>query len=365
MNKKFLKRVAAFAMAATLVLGNAAIAFAADGTATGEGANEGAKPEYPVASITLPVVTNEKMYDYIIDPNELIKGTKDNAASEQHYDWSTDFNASGTLWFQQFASPAVAGLKKFEPTSDSLKIENKSAVDITVKAKVVADASYTGGITFVTGSTFATAGKNIYIATKGTKKDVTDQGAAGTEAPVAAVAVKGLGAANGAELSFDLKGNVNNFRLAYDSIGNKYEYKMSTASALVWSEGSFQLEGACNTANADKVWTDKDNGPKLDVTWSWEAKSSGGVTTYALTKVAATGNLVYEFDDASAPTGSLTAVTVNGTARNGAITAGNIAYNASTKKFVIQKASVTNFGITEGNTTVVATIGGTEYTFTY
>ena len=140
------------------------------------------------------------MFDYIVDPNGLIAGTASAGADNQHYDWS-DFNQSGSLWFQQFASPAVAGLKKFEPTSDKLEVVNNGANDITVKAKVVADANYKGAVTFVTGSTFTTSGKNIYIAAQGSKENVNSAGTAlDTAAAVAPVAVKGLGTENAADL---------------------------------------------------------------------------------------------------------------------------------------------------------------------
>lgn len=271
MNKKFLKRVAAFALAATMVVGNAAVAMAAESTADGSGSNEGKTPDYPVASITLPVVTDDTMFDYIVDPNGLIAGTASAGADNQHYDWN-DFNQSGSLWFQQFASPAAAGAKKFEPTSDKLEVVNNGANDITVKAKVVADANYKGAVTFVTGSTFTTSGKNIYIAAQGSKENVNSAGTAlDTAAAVDPVAVKGLGTENAADLSFDLIGNKKNFSLAYDNDEEKYIQKMSTGSSLVWSKGSFNLTGACNTQGTD-VWGD-DELPKLTVTWSWEDPS--------------------------------------------------------------------------------------------
>jgi hypothetical protein len=94
---------------------------------------------------------------------------------------------------------------------------------------------------------------------------------------------------------------------------------------------------------------------------------AAAASTLALELVTATGNLRYTFPESGRPTGTLTAVTVNGTSRAGAISAGNIFYKADNGNFIITKTAVDNadIGIVQGGTTVVATIGGTEYTFTY
>lgn len=94
----------------------------------------------------------------------------------------------------------------------------------------------------------------------------------------------------------------------------------------------------------------------------WEAEAPA---TYALQLMSATGNLKYTFDAASKPAGSLEAVSINGTDRPAQVTNGNVAYDASNGAFVVKAAAVTNFSLTEGNTTIVATIGGEDYTFTY
>jgi len=77
------------------------------------------------------------------------------------------------------------------------------------------------------------------------------------------------------------------------------------------------------------------------------------------------GNLTYQFAEGSYPTGTLTAVSINGTGRAGQITKGNITYNATNGFFKIAAAAVSEMSLTQGNTTVVATIGDTEYTFKY
>jgi hypothetical protein len=92
-------------------------------------------------------------------------------------------------------------------------------------------------------------------------------------------------------------------------------------------------------------------------------------TTYALARNNSNGALIYTFDAGSKPTGSLTGftVTVNGTTtvRDGQVTNGNVTYDASSGFFKIVQAGVTACGITQNQTTIVATIGGQTYTFTY
>lgn len=267
MNKKFLKRVAAFAMAATLVLGNAAVAFADEGAANGTGSNEGAKPEYPVDSIELPVVPDSSVYDYIVDPNALIMGTMNAGADNQHYDWS-DFTSGQTLFFKTFVSGATP---KYSNTSDPLLFANKSANDITIKAKVVGADSYTGTVKFVTGNFTAAGGQEIKIAAKGAYQNVKADGSGlDTAVPVSPEYVNGLGDSNAAKLTFDLAGNKDGYELVYDKNKSKYKYQMVSGASL-WASGSFVLTGETNTANADTIW-DNTAVPKLKVTWSWEPK---------------------------------------------------------------------------------------------
>ncbi len=78
------------------------------------------------------------------------------------------------------------------------------------------------------------------------------------------------------------------------------------------------------------------------------------------------GNLTYSFAESGRPTGTLTMIKINGTGRKGQIDAGNITYNASNGFFKISAAAIEAIGgVTEGSTTIVATIGGVEYTLAY
>lgn len=70
----------------------------------------------------------------------------------------------------------------------------------------------------------------------------------------------------------------------------------------------------------------------------------------------------YRYSFVEKPAGSLTAITVDGTARNGAVTAGNITY--ANGVLTINEAATNGFGLTTGDHKIVATIGGKAYTLT-
>lgn len=220
-------------------------------------------------------------------------------------------------------------------------------------------------------------GANEHNATAANLADVTMTAASGGQA----VFAKGSDYAN-AEVAFKLgkttyavtDGQVVDWDTTQAELAGKME------PTTLGDVTGFTITGAMNTG-AD--WTKADVSTLTftpvyevtDVTGSEEEVTGGGhkqiavaaasptVTTRNLELVTATGNLRYIFDPAVE--GTLTAVTVNDTARPGAITAGNILYNAESGYFIITAASVEAFGLTQGNTTVVATIGGEEYTFTY
>lgn len=75
---------------------------------------------------------------------------------------------------------------------------------------------------------------------------------------------------------------------------------------------------------------------------------------------ASNGGYTYTFVDE--PEGTLTAANIDGTARNGAVTQGNIAY--SNGVLTINTTAASGFGLTSGNHTVKVTIGDVEYTLT-
>ena len=74
------------------------------------------------------------------------------------------------------------------------------------------------------------------------------------------------------------------------------------------------------------------------------------------------GSLVYTFTE-NAPSGTLTSIKINGTARDGQVQNGNITY--ANNVLTIKSVVVTNFFSAAGDYTVVATINGVDYTFTY
>lgn len=94
-----------------------------------------------------------------------------------------------------------------------------------------------------------------------------------------------------------------------------------------------------------------------------EAAAADDIPTMTL---QSNGNLTYTFEESGRPTGTLTAIVINGTGRKGQVDNGNITYNSTNGFLKITAAAITAIGgIEEGNTSIVATIGGVEYTLAY
>lgn len=144
-----------------------------------------------------------------------------------------------------------------------------------------------------------------------------------------------------------------------------YEYKKtSTGSAI-----DIKIGGKCTTNTDWSDFADNANAIKLDLTFTVtkadgdEATStgagSGSGDTYVMQKSGS--DVTYTF--VNKPTGSLTAIVIDGTARAGALGANHITYSEGVLKF--NATAVNSFLSTTGNHTIIATIGGTAYTLTY
>ena len=155
MNKKFLKRVVAFAMAATMVVGNGAIALADTAvSADGDGYFEGVEPDTPdLAAITLPTAA-AGLYEYVADPNGLIRKYGDSTITAK-------LPAAGDDTGIYF----TASDGKFSADSQELEVENINYCDIDLTV----DIALTGGsdtIKFASGSAWGTDNKEneMYLA---------------------------------------------------------------------------------------------------------------------------------------------------------------------------------------------------------
>ena len=350
---KGFKRLVTILLSTAMVVGSCFNVMAADAGSieSEEGKLEGYVNK-KIFSVNVP--TNDaSALAMVLDPQELIKDT--NAAAYRGLT-KDNFEDGATVFFPRKSyrdSGDVARTVSYASASDTISAPNVGSVsaDVTFTAEVTA----ADGITFVSQNT-ALSGNTPSILIK-----FVDEATSGRIDDVAL-----MKDAN-SKITGSVTTSVNaipadKFSASYN--GAEYSYKLTEATSANAirdaSKAAFHLKAE---ANKEADWSNlKTIAPKIKLTWKFAAKSDG--SGYAMTKNNENGNLYYQFTT-GAPSGTLTAVTVNGTSRPGAITSGNILYNVTAGRFIVQNASVTNLGLTQGNTTIVATIGGQEYTFTY
>lgn len=236
------KKVLAGVLAGTMVMGNAAVAFADDqkGSTTGTGTLDVVEKS-DVFAVVLPTIPDDgdTTFNYILDPTGVIKDTEG-----AKYNGAT-FAEGKTVFF---ANAGSGGATTYSDTSDALEIENKStmAVDVTVKASI----KPVSGITMSNTDTFDaddTAAK-LYLALKDTE---------------ATPNVKAITADTGAELTASVPALEDAYETKY--VDGKY-VKQLKADATGFKKYSFQVTGACNPKGA---WSGlKDTPPEIDVVWS-------------------------------------------------------------------------------------------------
>lgn len=190
----------------------------------------------------------------------------------------------------------------------------------------------------------------------------TSSGAANTMAFV-------LGAANYNVNKTTVNGK-NSYSLVYDVSDNNFDSAAFQFGGLVnknadWSE----FNGVSpKTFGIDTVYTITGM-TSSDYSTAIGAKITGTynqVTAAAATddyKMVSNGSGGYQYTfKSSTPTGSITAITIDGTSRIGAVTGGNITYSAGVLSFnsTFTSAVLT----TSGSHTVNVTIGSTPYTLT-
>ena len=279
MNKKFLKRMVAFAMAATLVLGNGALAFAAGdasgtGGATGTGSQEG-HVDKKVVSVTLPANTTST-YNYKVDPERLVPTAS--GPLRTSYTGAT-FTDDAKVYGVYFASSSAASTV-YKNESETRKVTNKSSVDIdlTVKAEFVSQAATdikVIGDTEAAGVNFTTSGGVtagvLYMQLKMTTG--------------AAAVTKGITNTTAAELTATIGGKEDNFGLF--TSGDGYEYREKAQSDLVdWDFAEISLLGKCTYAESSDTLT----APDVQVTWSWaDPTATPSVSLTGGTKSSASG----------------------------------------------------------------------------
>ena len=209
----------------------------AKGTIEGSGDVE-AIVNKDIFAVVLPTVADHaSTFDFILDPQEVIKSTN-NAA----YPGAT-FNDHTGVYFKK-ATDA------YGKDSAVLTATNKSSydVDITLSATASNLADTTKGYTIpLTGDETFAGDKttSLYLALVSGDKTIALT-------------------ADGAMITNKINALPNAYEIAYDTTASEYKYQLK-ADATGFKTSSFNLTGACNK-KAD--WSiAKDATPKVDVTW--------------------------------------------------------------------------------------------------
>ncbi len=274
-----LKKVLAGTLAVTMALGMNMTVLAADGsnttTSTGTGDFEG-HVEKKAISVTLPTIP-DGTYNYILDPEDLIKGT-----SNAKYSGATFTGETGVFF--------LSAANKYTADSAKMKAINKSsvAVDITVTASIAAnkDIKMSESSTFAADDTEA----KLYLAvTDGTNTDaIAEDSVASVTAQVA--------------------GTPANFEIKYDSSDSTYKYsEVSGKADDDWQATEMYLTGACNKKGD---WSAA-NLEGSDVTVTWSFTEHGNILASD-----GTNDIVIYYTADTAPTSvTITPVTIEGTVK--------------------------------------------------
>lgn len=268
MNKRFLKRLVAFTLAATMVVGNSVIAFAE--STTGRSTFEGIVPEYDVTTVTVPTAAEVgDKFDYIADPNGLLEQLKGTGADKNGYTIEND--ATTGIYFASGSTLMKA--------SAPLEIENQTNVATTVDAEVQ-PATAGKGVVFATSSAFTgITAKQLYLQLQDAAHPTTTYDYIKPDGSSATIRINVAGSPNNFTTGFTTHSS------ADAAFGEYREYFVTPkAGALTWNKGSFQLTG---NLNPNATWDDDKSlvFPKVTVTWSFNkaAKATMSITNNKIT----------------------------------------------------------------------------------
>lgn len=281
---KNFKKVAAMGLAATMLMGSAATAFATEGGATGSGDYEGYVEETSVFSVNVPTDASATQgFDFFVDPNGLLAAT-DYARIPGAT--AADFEADATLFFTRTpvaadADNGVEAVTKYGKDSESITFTNMSsyAVDVEVSAAV----SGVDGITLGTVGADTTA-PTIYLALVAPGTDGND-----ATTPITA---------SGAAVTGSIDGENSNFEVVYKEAdadagteaGYYYVQKTPTDDDPLapWKTYAFNITGACGG-----TWTSDQAEVAPEVTLTWKvtdpvANAAPSIATKSYTMVSGT-----------------------------------------------------------------------------
>lgn len=253
------KKIIAGALAATMVMGSSAVAFAADKEATsnGEGETQYVKVN-DIFDVVFPTVAeNATTFDYLLDPNGLIEETSgDRYTGKVFDDDKTVYFLRSTKVDGTVAGTAGTANCDYTDKSDEIKVTNKSteAVDLSVTAKVV---DVPAEIKMAAAKTFTGTDAELYLGLIGT------DGTTPTEKAITA---------DGVNLAASIPADATAYKVSWNATTKQYEKALTTAAQAADYTGfksySFQLTGVCNTADGTDWSGLTDKAPKVDLTWS-------------------------------------------------------------------------------------------------
>ena len=378
---KNFKKVIAVLCSATMVLGSSITAFAADPSST---AGDGNILVFSVETVTVPtsvkIAFNPNGYTVQGSTNSGSATTTNQIVSLKYGIASTankdrkvtvSFTATGVKASGHTGTGEVVFVDDVKKAQAYNKDSNTDGADygeykiyLDVAAAAAAPTDNTTAFTVADGASTATAAKLADATFTAATKGMAPFSGNATKAE-AAIAYK-LDKATYEQKTGD-DGKID-FDTTQDQMAGKFDLKALGTNGVV----GFTFTGAMNP-NAD--WT-KAEITALKIQPEYEIKDIDG-TEEALgengglgqIKVAATddykmvkANGAFSYTFKSAPTGSITAFTVDGTTKFAAVTAGNVTYANNT--LTINATATTNMGLATGNHTIKATIGGAEKTLT-
>ncbi len=290
MSKKNLKKFAAVTLATSMAFGSTMMVFAegegdtttsSAGVAEGTGSYEGGEMKYPTLQVTLPTIP-AGTYDYIADPNGLIKATNNEKYTSATFSGDTGifFETSEKTYSEKSAAQTVTN-ENAQDIDVTVKLEQKTAGDAIVK--------YAESAEFESDDTE----NKLYLA-------ITDD--ATTNAKAAALTSTGA-----ATITTTVAGVPDNYEPGYNSTDDKYEYvKKGDADLSDWNDCSFILTGAVNTK---ATWGDDVKFPEIKVTWSYKEHKD---SVFSASSVSATANTL-TVTDAAVTIKKVTVVRTDGT----------------------------------------------------
>lgn len=310
------KKFMAVALAATMVVGSSATAFAAEpatsGTTEGAGTSEGHVDRHTV-KVTLPTVADGSTpFAYTMDLERLIQET-----TNSKYSGAT-FPAAASDTGVYFLTAA----NTYANESQKLTVTSESSADVKLKVDVEAVSAATDVALVNTTPAASVTDPQLYLALK-----------VGSEAAVPVEADKTI------SKEVTIAGVPGNFETTWDSTSSTYKYTPKSG-ATGWGTTTFSIAGAASKAASAEGLT----APTLKVTWSWtdpaaNAAPSIATTTYTLTAGTAL-DIPVDLGKGNLAATAVDSVTLSGVDYEYISAADYVVYDSAAKKVTLTAAMV-------------------------